>query len=221
MRPLLAIVCLARLTLPAAAQPAYEPERAKKWEKEIAAIEKRQTESPPEKGGVIFAGSSTVRLWNVAKAFPDWKVTNSGFGGSEIRDVTHFADRIILKHEPRAIVFYAGDNDINSGRTPNQVLGDFKVFAGTVHQKLPRSRIYFISVKPSIARWKLFDVQTKANGLIKEFCARDERLGYIDVVPAMLGPDGKPMPDLFVKDGLHLSPRGYEILNDAVRKAVK
>ena len=46
-------------------------------------------------------------------------------------------------------------------------------------------------------------------------------LGYIDVVSPMLGDDGKPKEELFVKDGLHLSPKGYEILNEAVRKAVK
>jgi lysophospholipase L1-like esterase len=216
-----AAACLTLLVLPVLAQPKYEPERAAKWEKEIAALEKRQSESPPEKGGIVFAGSSTVRLWDVAKAFPDWKAVNAGFGGSEIRDVTHFADRVILKHEPRAIVFYAGDNDINSRWTPDQVLADFEAFAGVVHQKLPRSRVYFISIKPSLARWKLFDVQTRANGLVKELCAKDERLSYIDVVAAMLGPDDKPAPDLFVKDGLHLSAKGYAILNEAVRKAVK
>jgi GDSL-like Lipase/Acylhydrolase family len=221
MRLLIAIAGLAWLTGPAPAQPAYEPERAKKWEKEIAAIEKRQAESPPEKGGIVFAGSSTVRLWDVAKAFPDWKVTNSGFGGSEIRDVAHFADRIILKPEPRAIVFYAGDNDINSRRTPEQVLADFQAFAEVVHKRLPKTRIYFIPIKPSIARWKLFEEQTKANEIVKAFCAKDERLGYIDIVPAMLGKDGKPVPELFVTDGLHLSPKGYEILNEAVRKDVR
>jgi hypothetical protein len=221
MRQLAAVLCLAPLAVPAVAQPGYEPERAKRWEKEVAAIEQRQAESPPAKGGVVFAGSSTVRLWDEARAFPDWKVTNSGFGGSEIRDVTHFADRLILKHEPRAVVFYAGDNDVNSARTPDQVLADFRAFAEAVHKRLPKATVYFISIKPSVRRWKQFDTQAKANRLVREFCAKDDRLGYVDVVPAMLGPDGKPPPDLFVKDGLHLSPKGYEILSDAVRKAVK
>src|SRR5262245_14528035 len=90
-------------TLVAVAAPAFSQEpkdadRFARWEKEITALEKKQTESRPEKGGIVFAGSSTIRLWDLSTAFP--KATNSGFGGSEIRDVTHFADRIILKHEP-------------------------------------------------------------------------------------------------------------------------
>ncbi|HKB04692.1 MAG TPA: GDSL-type esterase/lipase family protein [Gemmataceae bacterium] len=220
MRRSFLLVVVGVFVAAALAQPPKEYDRAAKWEKSVAAIEKQQAESPPEKGGIVFAGSSTVRLWDVGKAFPDWKVTNSGFGGSEIRDVTHFADRVILKHEPRAIVFYAGDNDINSGRTPDQVLADFRAFTDAAHKSVPRGKVYFISIKPSLARWKQFEAQTKANSLVKDFCARDDRLGYIDMVSAMLGKDGKPVPELFVKDGLHLSPKGYEIFNDAVHKAV-
>jgi hypothetical protein len=218
------VVCLLSIGIvhaTRAAEPAKDAERFARWEKDIAAIEKRLKDNPPEKGGVIFAGSSTIRLWDVAKAFPDWKPVNVGFGGSQIRDVTHFADRIILKHEPRAIVFYSGDNDINSGRTPDQVLADTRAFADTIHKQLPKTRIHIISIKPSIARWKQFETQTKANALVKEFCSKNERLGYIDVVPAILGDGGQPRPELFVKDGLHFTAKGYEALNDAVMKGVK
>jgi lysophospholipase L1-like esterase len=219
MRGTLAVVCLALLSTCVVAQAPKEADRAAKWEKEIAAIEKRLTEKPPDQGGIVFSGSSTIRMWDVSAAFP--KATNCGFGGSEIRDVTHFADRIILKHEPRAIIFYSGDNDLNSRRTPEQVVSDFKALAEVVHNRLPKTRIYFISIKPSLARWKQFDAQSKANALVKELCEKNERLGYVDIVPKILGSDGQPRAELFVKDGLHLSKLGYEILNDAVRKTVK
>jgi hypothetical protein len=209
------------LTISVLGQPAKESDRFARWEKEVAAIEKRQAENSPGKGGVVFAGSSTIRLWDLAKSFPDWKATNSGFGGSEIRDVTHFADRLVFKHEPRAIVFYAGDNDINAGRTPEQLLADFRAFAEATHKALPKTRVYFIAIKPSPARWVKYETQTRANALVKDFCAKDDRLVYIDVVPLLLGTDGKPREELYVKDRLHLSPAGYEALIGAVRKAVK
>ena len=195
--------------------------RAERWEKEITGLEKRQLAAKPEKGGIVFVGSSTIRLWDTAKAFPEWKPINSGFGGSEIRDSTTFADRIVLVHEPRAIVFYAGDNDVNAGRKPEQVAEDFRAFVEAVHKKLPKTRIHFISIKPSVLRWRQFETQKKANELAKEICKKDERLNYIDVVGPMLGEDGKPKAELFILDGLHLSAKGYEIFNDAVRKAVK
>jgi lysophospholipase L1-like esterase len=220
MRRLSAVLILG-LTVSVLGQSAKDADRFARWEKEVAAIEKRQAEKPPAKGGIVFAGSSTIRLWDLTKSFPDWKATNSGFGGSEIRDVTHFADRLVFKHEPRAIVVYAGDNDVNSGRTSEQVLADFQVFTEATHKVLPKTRIYFIAIKPSPARWTKYEVQTKANALVKEFCAKDQRLAYIDAVTPLLGKDDKPRDELYVKDRLHLSPAGYEILVEAVRIAVK
>ena len=217
----IALLSLGLVFSVAIAQPAKEAERIAKWEKEVAVIEKKQAARPPDMGGIVFAGSSTVRLWDVAKEFPEWKATNSGFGGSEVRDVTHFADRLILKHEPRAIVFYAGDNDINSGRTPDQVLADFHVFVEAVHKQLPKTHVYFIAVKPSPARWAKYDTQTRANALVKELCGKDDRLTFIDIVPAMLGKDGQPREELYVKDRLHLTPAGYDVLNAAVRISMR
>lgn len=221
MRQILAIIVGLLPIQFAHSQATKEADRIKRWEKDIAAIEERQMQKPPVKGGIIFAGSSTIRLWDLAKSFPDRKFENTGFGGSEIRDVTHFAPRIILKHEPRAIVFYAGDNDVNSKRKPEQVLADYRKFVDSVHKELPETRILYLAIKPSLARWDQFDTQAKANALVKEFCAKNDRLGYIDIVTPILGKDGKPTPELFVKDGLHLSPKGYALLNDAVRVALK
>src|SRR4029078_1369134 len=116
----------------------------------------------------------------------------------------------------RAIVFYAGDNDINSRRTPEQVLADFRAFVEAAHKAVPKARVDFIAIKPSLARWVQFETQSKANALVKAVCEKDERLAYIDVVPALLGPDGKPRPDMYAKDGLHLSPAGYEVLSKLV-----
>jgi lysophospholipase L1-like esterase len=181
-----------------------------RWEAEVRGIEKRLAEAPPAKGGVVFAGSSSIRLWDLKKPFPDLSASNVGFGGSQIQDCTHFAPRLVLPHEPKAVVFYAGDNDINAGRSAEQVQDDFAAFCAAVHEKLPKCRILFLAVKPSPSRWKQYDTQARANGLVKAACGKDERLTFVDVATPLLGPDGKPDPELFVKDQLHLSEKGYE-----------
>jgi lysophospholipase L1-like esterase len=190
-----------------------------KWEKEIAGIEQRLKSSPPSKGGVFFVGSSSIRLWKLDKQFPG--ATNVGFGGSQIRDSTHFAARIILPHEPSAIVLYAGDNDIAAKRTPVQVRDDFSAFTKRIHDQLPKTRILYLAIKPSVKRWEMYDQQQSANALVKELCAKDNRLTYLDTVTIMLDANGKPMPDLFVKDGLHLSDKGYALWNELVRKHMR
>lgn len=198
-----------------------QPEmRFVRWEQEVRGIEKRLAKSPPPTGGVLFVGSSSIRLWDTAKAFQDRPSANVGFGGSEVRDCTHFVQRLVAPHKPATIVFYAGDNDIANGRTAGQVRDDFAAFVAAVRKPLPDCRVLFLTVKPSPKRWKLYDVQSRANELLKQWAKEHKVVAVIDVVTPMLGPDGKPKPELFVKDELHLSAAGYEIWKAAVQDAL-
>src|SRR5438046_721802 len=111
-----------------------------KWEPEIAAYEAADRANPPPKGAILFIGSSTIRLWTTLQQdFSRHKVINRGFGGSEIADSTHFADRIVFPYEPKQIFLRAGNNDIHNGRLPGEVAADFADFARTVHERLPRT----------------------------------------------------------------------------------
>jgi lysophospholipase L1-like esterase len=192
-----------------------------RWESAIAAFEKQDAEKPPPKNGIVFAGSSSIRFWNLPKSFPDLPVVNRGFGGSTIPDCTHFAARTVLRHEPRLVVFYAGDNDLALGHSPERVADDFKAFVRAVHEKLPKTRVAFIAIKPSPLRAGLMEKQRRANALVEEYCKSDERLTYVDVVPPMLNADGKPRAELFRADGLHLNEKGYELWSGIVRPVLK
>lgn len=191
-----------------------------KWEKNIAALEKKLAANPPKPGAVFFAGSSSIVGWDVKKSFPNESYINVGFGGSVIADSTHFAPRILNPHKPGAVVFYAGDNDIGRGGKAAQVLADFRAFVTEVRKDNPSCRVLFVAVKPSLARWKLYAEQQKANALVRSYCEAEKGLTFVDVVPLMLGADGTPVPDLFQKDGLHMTPKGYELWSAAVSKAL-
>lgn len=183
-----------------------------KWEAEIQAFEKEDQRNPPEKDGVLFVGSSSIRMWkSLEKDFPEIHVINRGFGGSQIEDSTYFIERIVLPYRPRMIVLYAGDNDLAAGKTPKRVFEDYKKFVRKVHQQLPKTRIAYISIKPSLARWNLVSKIKDANNRIRRYTLRDRRLAYIDVFKPMLGTDGQPCKELFVADGLHMTPAGYEV----------
>lgn len=188
-----------------------------KWETEIAAFERQDVENPPAKGGILFTGSSSIRLWeNVEKAFPGQPIINRGFGGSEIIDITQNFNRLILPYEPRQIVLYSGDNDVNSGKTAKQVTQDFKDLFGQIRTSQPEVHVVFISIKPSPARWEKRQEMSKANNLIRDFLESRPNTAYVDVWSQMLGRDGKPIAHLYASDGLHLSPEGYEVWNKAL-----
>lgn len=189
------------------------PAAEQRWAREMAAFAAEDEAKPFAHGGIVFTGSSSIRLWDTAASFPGLPILNRGFGGSQIPDSVQHVDRLVLRHAPRLVVFYAGDNDIAADRTPAQVEADFKAFVERIHAALPTTRIAFVAIKPSLARWALVEKVRDANQRIRAFCDRDDRLGYVDVDGPMLGWDGRPRADLFAKDGLHLSPKGYALWN--------
>jgi lysophospholipase L1-like esterase len=210
-----AVAALLLVATTAAAQNQIpSPDR---FEKDIAAFEAADKAAPPPKGEIVFIGSSTIRLWDTAAAFPDLKIINRGFGGSWLSDSVRYAERIVIPYEPRLVVVYAGDNDISGGWTSEQLAIDFERFVGAIHAKLPRTRILYLGIKPSVLRWLQDERMDLANELIRAMCEKDDRLGYLDIGNVMLGWDEAPRPELFVSDGLHLSPDGYRIWNAVIR----
>jgi lysophospholipase L1-like esterase len=207
-------------------QPAQDvPERSAapqhdfaRWDKEIAAYEAADRTNPPPKGAALFTGSSTIRLWKtLATDFPDHKIINRGFGGSEIVDATHFADRIIFPYEPKQIFLRAGGNDIHGGRLPEQVAADFADFVRVVHNRLPNAEIVYIAVNPAPARWGENDKYRALNKQIREQAVHLTRVSFVDAYDISLTNDGRGRPELFIADRLHFNAHGYKLLAETVR----
>ena len=216
---LVGFFCVALFLMPNSASAASPnaPHDSSKWEKDIAAFEKADREKPVKAGGALFIGSSSIRMWKSLVAdFPDHSVLNRGFGGSQIADSLNFADRIILPYKPSVIFLYAGDNDVNAGKSPEVVLADFEALVKKVHASLPETRIGFIAIKPSLKRWGLIDQVAHANYLVEGFCRETPHAFYVDIYHPMLLPDGTPDPKLFIKDGLHMTEKGYAIWKEAI-----
>ena len=203
MRPILAL-CLGILTFDVCAD-----ESAKRWERQIAAFEKEALHKAPPKDAILFVGSSSIRGWDLKKYFPKMATINRGFGGSQLSDAVHFAARIVIPHRPKAIVVYAGDNDINSGETAQQVANDYVQFVRKIRSSLPKTRIFYIAIKPSIKRWNLVGEMRKANRMISRVASQDPLQDFVDIDTPMIGDDGRPRKELFAADGLHLNHAGY------------
>ena len=192
------------------------------FEAEIRNFELADANRPPATNAVLFVGSSSIRLWEgLPQDFAPTPVLQRGFGGSHLADVIEFTDRIVLPYQPRLILLYAGDNDLNAGKPPAQVFADFKTFVAKVHARLPRARIAFISIKPSPSRWHLVEQVKSANKLIRDFTKSDRRLEFIDVFNPMLDKQGQVRGELFGPDALHLNRQGYELWRDVIKPHLK
>lgn len=188
-----------------------------KWEKDIAAFEAKDRENPPAKGGIVFVGSSSIRRWTtLAGDFPHHRVLNRGFGGSQIADSVHFADRIVIPYAPRMVVLYAGGNDLNAGKSARQVFANFRAFFAKVRTALPETEIAFISIAGNPKRWAQVEQVKEVNESIRAFLKEQPRTQFIDVFSKMLGTDGLPLPHIFVEDRLHMNAAGYAIWRDVI-----
>ena len=186
---------------------------AGKWEKEVSAFEKM----PVRKGAVVFTGSSSIRLWKtLEKDFEGLPVLNRGFGGSMMKDSAELAERIVVPHEPQMVLIFAGTNDISGGRSGEEVALSFEQWLGKMKEKLPKTELCFLEITTSPLRWEQRDKVLAANQLIRPLC---EKAGvkFIAIREKFLDAEGKPRPELFVADRLHLNADGYKILADTVR----
>ena len=188
--------------------------QADKWEEEIAALEAK-----PNVGEIVFIGSSTIRLWDVEKHLPGLKINNRGFGGSQIADSVRYADRILIPLKPKTVLLFAGGNDINTGKTPEQVFEDYKAFVKKVRDALPETRVLYMSVFPNLKRAEQIEKTKALNALVAAHAKGDPKLGYVDVASALC-PDGLPRAEVLRDDQLHLNEDGYAIISKVVREAL-
>jgi len=188
-----------------------------RFAQEIAAFDSADRAAPPAPGGIVFVGSSTIRLWStLAQDFAGLPVINRGFGGSTFPDALHYLQRTVLRYHPRTVVVYEGDNDLTSGRTPQQVADDYRSFVRGVRDSLPDARIIFLSIKPSPSRWALESQRREANRLVRAIVSADPKQTFIDVGTPMLDPSGRPRAALYRADSLHMTPAGYVIWRSTV-----
>jgi len=214
---LLAALAAAGCTTPAPQAPRELVETNLPFAGEINAFADADHDNPPPKDAILFIGSSSIRLWKTLEQdFPNHQVINRGFGGSQIIDSVNYVDRIVIPYRPKHIVFYAGGNDINAGKSPEELLADFQAFVHKVRKTLPNVKISYISIAPNPARWSQVGRVREANRLISTYARYDGRISFIDVFPHMLGRNGLPRPDIFVDDRLHMNAKGYELWKQIV-----
>jgi len=224
-------VCFACLALTGCCTPAPSPTREietepsadypdpQRFEGAIKMFEAADAEFKPPKGAVVVAGSSSVRMWHgkLHEDLAPLTVIGRGFGGSNMNDLLVYLDRLVLKHEPRAVVIYEGDNDIAQGVSPAVVAQTFEQVLQKIEQAQPGCRVYILAVKPSLKRQAMWPKMQRLNARFIAIAEENPNVTYLDTATPMLTAAGEPDPALFVNDGLHLNRDGYKRWRDAVR----
>ncbi len=190
---------------------------------EIKAFQKAVSASKPPSGAILFAGSSSFRLWKtIQEDFPGYTIINRGFGGSSLPDVIRYTEEILFPYKAKQVVIYCGENDFAADPklSSDSVVERFKTLFKAIRNKNVRTHIAYVSMKPSPSRWKMKEQMISANEGIRQYLRSQRRTNYVDVWTPMLAENGEPMKDLFLKDSLHMNAKGYAIWKKAIEPAL-
>jgi len=193
-----------------------------RFEDEVKQIGLRDFQKDENRDLVLFTGSSSVRLWkNLESKFPKIQIRNTGFGGSTMEELLHYSETLIFSYEPDKIFIYEGDNDIVSGHSTRRIMKATKNLLTKIQFQLPEAKVFLIAAKPSVARWEHRVAYLDLNRSYMKLAKQQGKVEYIDIWNPMLGDDGKPMPDIFVEDNLHMNQKGYSIWAKEMQKYLK
>jgi len=214
------LLILALLTMPALAED--YPDSAR-WLYIVGGFQLEDEIVGGRSGQIVATGSSSMRFWDhsIHRDFAPLPIISRGFGGSNMYDLLVHLDAIVLKHKPAAVIIYEGDNDIAQGVPVPVVIDTFEKVVRRIHADNPTTRIYLISVKPSVAREALWGQMRQVNEGMWGIANRERNVYYIDVATPMLRSDGRVRTDLFVADDLHMNQAGYDIWRNVVVPLVK
>lgn len=198
----------------------FRMQRASFWNFQIRAFEKADKRHPPKAGSIVFTGSSSVRYWKgLERDMAPLPVINRGFGGAHISHVNEYLNRVIIPYRPRAVVLYAGGNDLGwpGKKSPETVCEDFKKFVKAIQTELPGTRIYFVSIIFAPFRRGRWPETRSANRLVRDFASTVDGVSFIDVSTPMLDARGEPRADIMPWYCLHMKRKGYEVWTSIIK----
>ena len=193
---------------------------ASRFESAMATFARYDAKNSFPADATVFVGSSSIVGWDTGDRFRGMPLINRGFGGSQMSDLVHYVEETVLKYAPRTVVVYEGDNDTSAGKRSQQLLEDYREFVEAVLMAQPSTRIVILSIKPSLSRWDVWPEMQASNAAIEVYAQGDARVDFVDIGTAMLGADGLPRPELFVGDGLHMTPAGYDVWDEILMEAL-
>ena len=199
-------------------RPAYG-EMMFRYQKELDRFAREDERKGIRTGGIVFTGSSSIKMWrHLEDNMAPIQVLNRGFGGATMPEVNGHFELLIARHQPRIVVLYAGENDIsNNIYGVADPLGSLQRYMSMMEESLPYTKTIFVSMKPSPLRWEWWEKISDGNALVKAYCDKTPNLDYLDVTADMIGEDGRPRPEIFLRDSLHMNQNGYDLWTKRIK----
>jgi hypothetical protein len=197
-----------------------ESPAVKWWEPDIARFDSLDQVTMYPSDAIIFAGSSSIRLWTTLSSdMEPFHVIQRGYGGAKFSDFAVYADRIFSAHQCKAAVLFIA-NDITGAaddKSPEEVRKLFLYALKTFRKSHPSAPFFYIEITPTPLRWKAWPMISRANELIRSECERHANTYYISTSSSFLDENGSPKNELFRSDKLHQNADGYKIWSSIIK----
>ena len=194
-----------------------------RFENTIESFRRFDARNTLAKDAILFVGSSSMVFWETANSFPEYPIINRGFGGASLPEIIHYYDDVIKKHNASMMLVYC-DIDVEQGRSPEFTVNAFKELIDRIEQDFPATPVLLLSMKPTLIDDFLGrDVRKNkllSNQLLKEYAESKATLNFVDISSSMIGDNGRLKDDIFISDGMHLNPLGYELWDPIIKRAI-
>ena len=204
-------------------QKRYSPESYAWALPEIKAFERLNVQPIP-KNGLLFIGSSSIRLWKtLAQDMAPYPVVQRGYGGAHLRDAIFFSQALLGNGQPAMIIgFIANDiKGVPEDERPQRVKRLFKYFVKQVRKRYPKTPFLWVEITPTQSRWAQWKAIQKVNQKIKDYCEKKANLYFVETATAFLTAEGLPRTELFVEDQLHLNQQGYALWSRLIKQEIE
>lgn len=176
-------------------------------------------------GQIVFIGDSITDGYRLSDFYADLPlaVYNRGIGGDVTSGVYNRLKTSLYDLAPSKIVLLIGINDINSGRTNDEIIANYTSILEEIKKNLPAADVTCLSVLPmhdKVAAWGI-DLE-KATAQIKDLNDKIKTLAegkgyrYIDLF-SLVSDGNDRLVEGYTYDGLHLNADGYAIWTAAVK----
>lgn len=172
----------------------------------------------------ILVGDS-LTLWFPSENLPSGKFwLNQGISGENSTQIKSRIDAF-SETRPDTIYVMAGTNDLRQGVSDRVILNNIREILRRFHENHPQAQVILQSILPM----RLPSISSDSEALLQAarirnlnlqlaLIARQEGAGYLNLYNLFVDDRGQIQPDL-TTDGIHLTSRGYQVWQEALKSA--
>lgn len=176
-------------------------------------------------GQIVFIGDSITDGYHLNNHYNDLPLAtyNRGIGGDVTSGVIARLKTSVIDLKPSKVIMMIGINDINSGRTNDEIMTNYKTIINEIQTNLPATEIICQSVLPMDSRVTAWGIDLpNAIQKIKDLNARiktyveSKGILFVDLFTHFKDENDQLIPS-YSYDGVHPNAAGYDVWTSVLK----